>query len=116
MRKLTIFGVVAVLAVVGVTFAALSLLGSGPAEAADKTEICHYDPGKVTPNKVHKQHSWVVIEVADSALDMHLANHSGPTEAAGPVLFDADTDVEAKCIERNNGLPDLVPPGPPGQP
>lgn len=116
MRKLTILAVVAVLAVVGVTFAALSLLGSGPAEAAGhKTTICHYDPGKVTQNKVHRNHSWMFISIKPGdAVDMHLANHVGPTGSDGD---QPDTTAlnEGNCLLRNTGLAALVADGPPGQ-
>ena len=75
MRKLTILAVVAVLAVVGVTFAALSLLGSEPTEANDTVLICHFDSGKINPNgKVLRAPDWSVIEVPahGSADDAHL--------------------------------------------
>ena len=104
MRKLTIVAVVVVLAVVGVTFAALSLLGSGQtAFANDTVVICHFDSGKINPNgKVLRAPDWEVIEVPahGSANDAHLGLN-GHTAHANAHTVDMVVDgspSEGTCL------------------
>ncbi len=85
-------------------------MGSSPSFSYARA---HYDGGKVTHNKVHRDHSWSVIEVNfDNAVTKHLANHQEPS---GPSDIVIDGFTEADCQTRGNNLVPLEAPGLSGQ-
>ena len=108
MRKLRIFGAVAVMAVLVGTFAVLSLLNSGPTAFANDSPvtICHYDGGKITGMgehiKVHVAPSWEVIEVSShgNAMASHLANHHNFHDAVTDDRDEVDVTGTA-CTDRD---------------
>ena len=110
MRKLVLLlvggGLMALLA----SMMVLVMTNTSPTQAGLEIEICHYDPGKVTQNKVHRDHSWSIIMIAPTALDMHLENHEDPGGTKDAQVSQGDCDTLDAGLDRP-----LLPPGPPGQ-
>ena len=110
MRKLVLLlvggGLMALLA----TIMVLVVTDTSPTQAeGHKTTICHYDSGKVTQNKVHRDHSWSLITIKTGAVAMHLENHEDPGGTK-----DAEID-QAACDILDGNLTPLVADGPPAQ-
>ena len=115
MRKLVLLlvggGLVALLA----TIMVIVVTDTSPTQAAGhKTTICHYDGGKVTQNKVHRDHSWSWITINTSAVETHVTNHAEPAGDGDIEEGDGGFD-EADCNTRDGNLVPLEADGPPGQ-